>query len=140
MRLSKSALANTTVGEMVNLLSNDVNRFDTSLVFCNFLWIAPLQLSLVLGLLYHMFGLSGMTGVAFLIILIPLQLTMRNFRLRSLTSPGYMGNVFSRLRQRTAQHTDERVRIMNEIVNAIKVVKMFAWEPPFMTLVSDARK
>ncbi|XP_047739320.1 ATP-binding cassette sub-family C member 4 [Hyalella azteca] len=126
LRLSKSALANTTVGEMVNLLSNDVNRFDTSLVFCNFLWIAPLQLSLVLGLLYHMFGLSGMTGVAFLIILIPLQC--------------YMGNVFSRLRQRTAQHTDERVRIMNEIVNAIKVVKMFAWEPPFMTLVSDARK
>ncbi|XP_047736450.1 ATP-binding cassette sub-family C member 4-like [Hyalella azteca] len=51
-----------------------------------------------------------------------------------------MGNLFSRLRQVTAQHTDERVCIMNEIVNAIKVIKMFAWEHPFISLVSEARK
>lgn len=53
---------------------------------------------------------------------------------------GWMGKVFSKLRLATAHRTDERVRIMNEIINAMRVIKMYTWEKPFTALAEQARK
>jgi hypothetical protein len=36
--------------------------------------------------------------------------------------------------------TDLRVRLMNEIVNGILLVKMSTWERPFGELVAEARR
>ncbi|CDW57906.1 multidrug resistance associated protein 4 [Trichuris trichiura] len=38
-----------------------------------------------------------------------------------------------------AAKSDKRISIMNEILNAARVIKMYAWEYPFMMLVRDAR-
>jgi len=73
LRLSNSALGKTTIGQMVNLLSNDVNRFDTSLLFLHNLWAAPLQLIICTGLLWNKIGPSVLVGTALLIAAVPLQ-------------------------------------------------------------------
>ena len=46
----------------------------------------------------------------------------------------WLGNQFGRLRVKTARKTDFRIRLMNEIVNGMKVIKMFTWEKPFAIL------
>lgn len=71
-------------------------------------------------------GLSALYGVAFLLAFIPLQ--------------AFLGKKTSVLRLRTALRTDERVRMMNEIIQGIQVIKMYAWEKPFGKLVAMARK
>ena len=72
LKLSNSALGQTTVGQMVNLLSNDVNRcnndsttdflyrFDLSVLFNHYLWCGPLQLVIVTVLLYQRIGPSSL--------------------------------------------------------------------------------
>ena len=51
-----------------------------------------------------------------------------------------MGKWFSRLRKQILTRTDERVRLMNEIIPAMRVIKMYTWEKPFAHLVENARK
>ena len=51
-----------------------------------------------------------------------------------------MGRWYSKLRTQTSTRTDERVRLMNEIIPAMRVIKMYTWEKPFANLVERARK
>lgn len=114
LKLSKSALAQTTIGQIVNLLSNDVNRFDRSLQFPQFILCGPISTIIVTVILYLQpgwsspaFGNQVLPGIAILLLYIPLQ--------------AVLGKAFTSLRVKTATLTDERVRIMNEFVKAMKV-------------------
>ena len=52
----------------------------------------------------------------------------------------WIGKQFSKLRSETAIKTDERIRIMNEIIQGIKVIKMYAWEFSFAKMLQEARE
>ena len=52
----------------------------------------------------------------------------------------WVGKQFGKLRVRTAGKTDRRIRLMNEIVNGMKVIKMYTWEKPFANLVHESRE
>uniref|UniRef100_A0A8C7TJM1 Multidrug resistance-associated protein 4 n=1 Tax=Oncorhynchus mykiss TaxID=8022 RepID=A0A8C7TJM1_ONCMY len=124
--LSSAAMGKTTTGQMVNLLSNDVNKFDEVTNNLHYLWIAPLQAVVVISLLWYEIGPSCLAGVAVLVFLLPLQ-TM-------------FGKLFGSLRSKTAALTDNRIRTMNEVVSGIRIIKMYAWEKPFSALVNDVRR
>uniref|UniRef100_A0A671PT03 Cystic fibrosis transmembrane conductance regulator n=1 Tax=Sinocyclocheilus anshuiensis TaxID=1608454 RepID=A0A671PT03_9TELE len=124
--LSATAMGQTTTGQIVNLLSNDVSKFDEVTIFLHFLWVGPLQAAAVIGLLWQEIGVSCLAGMAVLIFLMPLQ-TM-------------FGKLFSKYRSKTAAFTDNRIRTMNEVVSGIRIIKMYAWEKPFAALVNDVRR
>ncbi|KAH8258986.1 hypothetical protein KR038_000987, partial [Drosophila bunnanda] len=126
LRLSRTALGDATSGHVVNLISNDVSRMDSNVLFAHFLWIGPLQTALVTYLMYLQIGISAMFGVAFMLLFIPLQM--------------YLGKKTSEVRLKVALRTDKRMRMMNEIISGIQVIKMYAWERPFEKLVAYARQ
>nr|XP_037863739.1 multidrug resistance-associated protein 4 isoform X2 [Chlorocebus sabaeus] len=126
LRLSNMAMGKTTTGQIVNLLSNDVNKFDQVTVFLHFLWAGPLQAIAVTALLWMEIGISCLAGMAVLIILLPFQ--------------SCFGKLFSSLRSKTATFTDARIRTMNEVITGIRIIKMYAWEKSFADLVTNLRK
>eukprot|EP00102_Acyrthosiphon_pisum_P027033 XP_016664243.1 PREDICTED: probable multidrug resistance-associated protein lethal(2)03659 isoform X1 [Acyrthosiphon pisum] len=126
LTLSTTSLCQTTVGQVVNLISNDVNRFDIALRFIQFLWIGPLQTILVTYFLWQEIGVSSIVGITVFLAFVPLQ--------------GWLGKMTSDYRSKIAPKTDERVRLMNEIISGIRVIKMYTWEKPFALLVQYARK
>jgi ATP-binding cassette subfamily C (CFTR/MRP) protein 4 len=60
--------------------------------------------------------------------------------LNSFVCSGMLGTLFGKLRLKTAMRTDKRMRILNEIISAIRIVKMYAWECLFAKMVVDARR
>lgn len=64
---------------------------------------------------------SHTAGFAMLFLMLPLQ---------TLT-----GKLFAKLRGRATLLTDERVKKMNEVISGMRVMKMYAWEDAFQTLV-----
>lgn len=73
LRLSKTALVNTTSGQVVNLLSNDVSRFEPVALFCHYLWVGPVETIVVGVLMYLQIGISAIAGIIFLLLFIPFQ-------------------------------------------------------------------
>ena len=126
LRLSHKALGRTTVGQMVNLISNDVNRFDNSLIFVPYILTGPLQTVVTIVYMYFYLEWSVLVGCSVLVFYLPFQM--------------YMGSLFSKLRAKTAILTDERIRLMNEIIPAMRVIKMYTWEKPFAKMVEIARR
>lgn len=126
LRLSRTALGDTAPGKVVNLLSNDVNRFDIVSVFLHSMWSAPLLAIIVGVLLYLEIGVAGLIGMIVIFIVTPIQ--------------AYTGKLTSRFRLQTALRTDERIRLMDEIISGIQVIKMYAWEKPFAKLIKLARR
>ncbi|CAG2115875.1 unnamed protein product, partial [Medioppia subpectinata] len=126
MRLNHSALRQTTVGQILNIMSNDINRFDDLALHSKSLFVGPLQAAIVLFLLWPYLRWACLTGMGILVLLIPFQVLM--------------GRMFRKVRQKTAKLTDSRIRLMQEIIAGMRVIKMYAWEQPFALLVQNARK
>ena len=40
----------------------------------------------------------------------------------------------------SARYTDERIKLMNEIISGIRVIKMYGWEYAFKRLISEIRR
>lgn len=73
LRLSRTALGETTIGQAVNLLSNDVNRFDIAIIHLHYLWIGPLETIIIAYFMYDQVEVSALIGIAVLLMFIPLQ-------------------------------------------------------------------
>ncbi|OXU18927.1 hypothetical protein TSAR_000783 [Trichomalopsis sarcophagae] len=127
VRLSNSSVNANTGGRLINLLSNDVARFDPLFMYLHYIWITPLQGTVLAYLIWRNVQLASLAGVLLMALeTIPVQV--------------YIGKITSRLRGKIATRTDERVRLMGEIINGIHVIKMYTWEKPFENLVSLARR
>lgn len=71
LKLNREALTKSTIGQMINLMSNDVSRFSYLCLHLHQAFIAPIQTVVVLYLLFATVNPSAMVGVALIIAFVP---------------------------------------------------------------------
>ncbi|KAI2474194.1 ATP binding cassette (ABC) transporter subfamily C member [Diabrotica virgifera virgifera] len=125
-KLNQKALGQTAAGQIANLLSNDVMRFDLVVVPLHALWVMPIQVAVLLFIMWQQVGISSVAGVvAMAVVSLPVQ--------------GYLARLQGKFRERISKKTDKRVKVMSEVVSGIQVIKMYAWEKPFEAVIKLAR-
>jgi len=100
-------LSESTVGEIVNLMSVDAQRFMDLTGYLNMLWSAPLQILLSMYFLWQLLGPSVLAGLGVMILLIPIN--------------GVIASKAKKLQMKQMKSKDQRVKLMNEILSGIKV-------------------
>ncbi|XP_012538805.1 probable multidrug resistance-associated protein lethal(2)03659 [Monomorium pharaonis] len=127
LKLSNSVLdKDTSAGQMVNFLSSDITRLEASLVDLHYIWLAPLQIIWITYVTYSEIGWAALIGISVFLLFIPSQ--------------ACLARIVAPLRFKLAQKTDNRLRLMNQVITGLQVIKMYVWEIPFYNLVEKARK
>uniref|UniRef100_A0A663DU65 ATP binding cassette subfamily C member 2 n=1 Tax=Aquila chrysaetos chrysaetos TaxID=223781 RepID=A0A663DU65_AQUCH len=125
LTMSSATRKESTVGETVNLMSADAQRFMDTANFVHQLWSSPLQIILAIVFLWGELGPSVLAGIAVMVLLIPIN--------------GFLVAKAKTIQVRNMKNKDERMKIMSEILNGIKILKLFAWEPSFEKRVNEIR-
>uniref|UniRef100_A0A7N8XQL6 Multidrug resistance-associated protein 1 n=1 Tax=Mastacembelus armatus TaxID=205130 RepID=A0A7N8XQL6_9TELE len=124
--ISSAARRTSTVGEIVNLMSVDAQRFMDLITYINMIWSAPLQVVLALYFLWQNLGPSVLAGVAVMVLMVPVNAVIamktRTYQVAQMKSK------------------DNRIKLMNEMLNGIKVLKLYAWELAFKDKISEIRE
>ncbi|KAM4795961.1 MIT domain-containing protein 1 [Rhinophrynus dorsalis] len=115
-----------TTGELVNMCSNDGHRlFEVAAIGC---MLAAGPVIAVMGLTYTalFLGPTALLGSAVFIIFYPFMMLA--------------SKLTAYFRKKCIVVTDRRVRIMNEILNCIRFIKMYAWENTFIHKIQAIRR
>ncbi|XP_067674237.1 multidrug resistance-associated protein 1-like [Haliotis asinina] len=126
LRMSNKAKRESTIGEIVNLMSVDVEHIQIFTVWMWTVWAIPLNIAIALYLLYQSLGPSMFAGMAVLLVILPVNVVA--------------ALVLRKYQAELMQHKDKRMKILNEVLNGIKILKLYAWEPSFQDKVLDVRK
>jgi ATP-binding cassette, subfamily C (CFTR/MRP), member 1 len=115
-----------TNGKITNLMSTDTSRIDFAAGYCHIGWVAGIQVSIILAILIVNIGPSALAGFGLLILSAPII--------------GRIVRKLARKRFKSTKFTDARVRITQEILNSMRVIKYYAWEKSFLAKVIDLRE
>ncbi|EGW30047.1 uncharacterized protein SPAPADRAFT_144773 [Spathaspora passalidarum NRRL Y-27907] len=123
--LSNESKQESSTGDIVNLMSVDVQRLQDLVQNLQIIWSGPFQIVLCLASLHGLIGNSMWAGVAIMVIMIPLN--------------AVIARIQKRLQKTQMKYKDERSRLINEILNNIKSLKLYGWETPYLDKLRHVR-
>mmetsp|Transcript_25114 Transcript_25114/g.35376 ORF Transcript_25114/g.35376 Transcript_25114/m.35376 type:complete len:1428 (+) Transcript_25114:125-4408(+) len=123
---SAAGRAQTSTGQVVNMMSNDTTQLQRFLQFAGMILVAPLQIFISLFLIYQQVGHALWVGVGLMFSLLPLNT--------------FIFGIVGKMRRKVLKYSDTRVKMMNEILSGIRIIKFYAWEKPFGKEVSKIRE
>ncbi|MEK2646048.1 ABC transporter transmembrane domain-containing protein [Bdellovibrio sp. BCCA] len=126
LKLSQSARQKNQIGDIVNHMSSDSDSVSDFPLVIGDLVSAIFLITGVVVMLFYYIGWSAFAALAVLFTLAPLT--------------NYVAKKFTRLDEEMMAHRDHRVTLMTQALNAIRVVKFFAWEKSVSKEVTDVRE
>jgi ABC-type multidrug transport system fused ATPase/permease subunit len=126
LRLTSKSRSTSTSGEMVNMMSNDAVRVWKACQLGHFAWSGFLMTIAVMVILVFEVGvMGGLAGSVLLAFITPLVLFLSRYQ--------------GILRRRMLGFSDERIKVMGEVLSGIRVVKAYNWQDPLKRKVQSIR-
>ncbi|CAH8471058.1 unnamed protein product [Schistosoma margrebowiei] len=125
LRLNQKALGCSTTGQIINLMSVDAQCFDNTFLFVHYLWIGPVETLITFGLMSQITLVPSLITVGVILMFIPVQFAFNR--------------AYGKSRFKAADVTDQRIRILSDIIAGIRVIKFHVWENVFTKLVHSLR-
>lgn len=125
LRLSGKSRLTYSSGQIVNMMSTDTSKIESSITYLHYLWSGVFQALIILCLLFKNLSWCSLIGFSFLVIIIPIQ--------------SKLSQRLSKCRKEISPLTDSRIKLMQEIIQGIRVIKFYAWEFSFIKKLFNLR-
>ena len=127
-KLMRLTIANdSAAGQIVNMVSNDVQKIEDYCVFRHFVWFSAIEtvvVSVVVGLMTKSWALALI--LFFFVILLAFVQVLLSFR-------------FTIIRSKMVATRDEMIRYITDLFTGMQVIKYYAWEEPFLSKIATIR-
>ncbi|KAF2069284.1 hypothetical protein CYY_009397 [Polysphondylium violaceum] len=125
--MSNTSRKTYSMGRILNLIGSDVSYMHEFFMNVNLdLILYPIQIALLLAVLCFILGVSGAVG--FGVMLFSLSLTT------------YISSRMNKYMKWSFVHSDERVKMVSELIDGIRSIKQYAWEKIFLERVEEKRQ
>ncbi|KAF9645156.1 hypothetical protein BDM02DRAFT_3189933 [Thelephora ganbajun] len=110
----KTERGSNLIGKITNLVSTDLKNIVDGRDFPILFVSLPLQIILCIVFLYKILGWSAIAGMTTMLALYPLS--------------GWIASKMQNVQTEKMKITDARVQVVTEVMNVIRMVKVFGWE------------
>ncbi|ORZ26833.1 P-loop containing nucleoside triphosphate hydrolase protein [Catenaria anguillulae PL171] len=126
LKLSASARAGEfSAGMVTNACSTDTFRMEFFVPFSHQAWACILLILIILSILIALLGPSALVGLGVMLVMFPINT--------------HFTRLLTQYRKQAQHLCDQRVKLTNESIQGIRVLKLMAWESPTLTLLTGLR-
>ncbi|KAG0240918.1 hypothetical protein BGW41_006574 [Actinomortierella wolfii] len=121
----KERTGSASTGKIVNLMSTDTVRVAGVVNFAHMAVSSPIGIVIGTYLLYDLLGWSSLVGMTVLVVSMPVNKKVRAYYIKA--------------QRELSAARDERVTLVGELIQGIRMIKFFAWEMSFSDKCMEAR-
>lgn len=123
--LSSKSRNQFSIGKITSLMSTDLARIDLAIGFQPLVVCFPIPVIIAVVLLLKFIGVTSLAGIGLFIVslVICVLLTKKLFTTR----------------EEVVLYTDDRISLMREVLNNLKVIKFYAWEMAYKVGITRIR-
>eukprot|EP00903_Cladosiphon_okamuranus_P011464 g10798.t1 len=118
-------MSSANAGQLQNHISVDAEAVLNLMVFQMFMWSALVRLTSCIVLLFWVLGVSAFSGLSLVFLSLPVN------KILVAKLKAFQNQLMKR--------RDERMSVVSEAMNGVRIIKLFAWEPNFLKKMVDAR-
>ncbi|XP_029781122.1 ATP-binding cassette sub-family C member 11 isoform X1 [Suricata suricatta] len=120
------SLTHITTGEAIGFFASDVNYLFEGVYYGPLVCLICSLLIVCTVTSYLVIGPTALSATIFYLLILPVEV--------------FLNRKIVRLHNHTSEVSDKRIRVTNEVLAGIKLIKMYAWEKPLEKIIKDLRK
>lgn len=113
-------------GKITSMMGTDLARIDFAIGFQPFAIIFPLPVIIAIAILIYNIGVSALVGIGMLLFFMFFM--------------AMSAKKLFQYRSKANKFTDSRVNYIKEVLNNLKIIKYYSWEPPYHENITDVRR
>ncbi|XP_041459432.1 ATP-binding cassette sub-family C member 9-like isoform X1 [Lytechinus variegatus] len=127
LRLSTATMSGgkMSMGQVTNHMSADASNVLFFFLNVNEIWAIPVKISVALYLLYQKLGMAAIIAASVFLVVIPLQMIV--------------ATTMAKMTKSVLKTSDKRLSASNEMLQGIRLLKIYGWEDIFYERVKTIR-